>query len=66
MATMLPIVHAPTLHSLANTPALVTSVLQEHSVLKDPMYLRTVQQERTMMSMVRKNARLAQQVITVY
>jgi len=29
------------------------------------MYLRTVQQEHTMMSMVRKNARLVQLVITV-
>lgn len=63
---MLPTVHAPTLRSSVSTLALVTFVLQEHSVLKDLMCLRTVQQEHTMMSMVRKNANPVQLVTTVY
>lgn len=66
MDTMLPTVHAPTQHSLASTLALVTSVLQEHSVFKVPLYLRRVQQGHTMMSLVSINASLVHLVSTVW
>ena len=66
MAIMLPIAHVPTQHSLASTLALGISVLQEHSVLKGPTYLKTVRQEHTMMSLVKESARLAHLDTTVW
>ena len=66
MATMLPIAHVPNQHSLASILALETSVLQEHSVLKGPTYQKTVRQEHTMMSLVKRSAKLAHLDTTVW
>ena len=63
--TMLPMVPALTQHSLASTLALVTSVLQEHSVFRVPQYRKHVKQGHTMMSLVRINVSLVLLVSTV-
>lgn len=66
MATIKPTVHVPILHSLVSTLELVTFVHQEPSVLRAPMYLKTVLLERTMTRVGRINASLVHLASSVW